>query len=493
MSAPSTPTNALSLTSSLDPFSSTSVPRLQALYSDFSQQKHSNPTSYQSNIDWWHRALEAVIVSGLQNDSSQVQYSVRRLEDASSLPSATISKSDRLVLHAGRELVDRLRIPKVGKPLALAAVLKSELRNTRTVVLLSDFLTAKMPLYDPGWLPARIAAFVVGKPLWWALEQVGLIGEEGLLSSGSRKYPHKDTSWWGDYVFISIVEKAADAVIEKQELTAVDRGDFLFTFESFRSKFSGVAGGDESHALRETDANVLIKYLERERGVIVIDKEIIKFVDKSASLEERTITAVDRGILELKSAIHNLGAQVEAIQSKIEECTRKASSALQQKRKPAALNYLRSRKHLEDLLHKRLASLGTLESAFITVEAAAGDVEIMKSYESSTATLRAILAHPSLERSHIDQTMEALAEANINAREVDDALRIGGNVALGVDEIVDDAELEEEWRQMVREAETTERSKEEGDVGRKLQEVSVAPVNAPKAETEQVLQVVAEL
>lgn len=117
----------------------------------------------------------------------------------------------------------------------------------------------------------------MGRPLWWALEQVGLVGEEGLLSSGNRKYHHKDTSWWGEYVFVSLVEKAAEAVIERQELTSTSRGDSLFTFESFRTRFAGVAGGEENQALRETDAKVVIKYLERERGVVVIEKEVHSF------------------------------------------------------------------------------------------------------------------------------------------------------------------------------------------------------------------------
>lgn len=58
-------------------------------------------------------------------------------------------------------------------------------------------------------------------------------------------------------------------------------------------------------------------------------------------------------------------------------CTKKATAALQQKRKPAALSYLRSRKLLEDTLNKRLGSLTTLESTFMTVEAAAGDIEVL--------------------------------------------------------------------------------------------------------------------
>ena len=100
----------------------------------------------------------------------------------------------------------------------------------------------------------------------------------------------------------------------------------------------------------------------------------------------------------------------------------------------------------------------------------------MKSYESSTVTLRAILAHPSLQRSSIDTTMEALAEANSDAREVDDAVRLGGDIALGVDDAVDDMELEREWMALVKEAEASEQAE---DVGRKLGEASKAPTSFP--------------
>lgn len=191
-------------------------------------------------------------------------------------------------------------------------------------------------------------------------------------------------------------------------------------------------------------------------------------------------------------------------------CSRKASAALQQKRKPVALSYLRSRKQLEEQLNKRLGSLSTLESTFLTVEAAAGDIEacthfvcldiqvskntprqqIMKSYESSTATLRAILAHPSLERSSIDKTMEALAEANADAKEMDDAVRLGGDLALGVEEIADEAELEEEWKAMLKEMKAESRANGAQDtVGKMLGEAGNVPTDAPAAETPQVQRV----
>jgi charged multivesicular body protein 7 len=90
----------------------------------------------------------------------------------------------------------------------------------------------------------------------------------------------------------------------------------------------------------------------------------------------------------------------------------------------------------------------------------------MKSYESSTATLKTILSHPSLQRENIDKTMDALAEANADAREIDDAVRIGGDVALGVGENVDEADIESEWAELVKQMEADQ-------TGRKLESESL--------------------
>jgi charged multivesicular body protein 7 len=83
----------------LPPYATTSPSRLQALYSDISRQKHSNPTSYQANIEWWRKALQLFVSSGLQRESGS-----------------------RLVLDAGRNLIEQFRLERVGKPLALGAV-----------------------------------------------------------------------------------------------------------------------------------------------------------------------------------------------------------------------------------------------------------------------------------------------------------------------------------------------------------------------------------
>ena len=73
--------------------------RLQALYSDISRKKVSNPAAFHANVEWWRKTLESFVSEGLQ--------------------------TDRLVLHASRSLADTLRVDGVGKPLGLSTVVVS--------------------------------------------------------------------------------------------------------------------------------------------------------------------------------------------------------------------------------------------------------------------------------------------------------------------------------------------------------------------------------
>ncbi|KAG6918110.1 hypothetical protein DXG01_016297 [Tephrocybe rancida] len=359
----------------------------------------------------------------------------------------------------------QVRVEGVGKPLALGAVI-AELQSNKLLIPRADFLSAQKSIYDPGWLPARIAAFIVGKPLWWALEQMGIVGEEGVLGGGNGARSQKDTAWWGEYVIVALVEKAADEVLERQAAKVGGAGDRIYSLDGFKQEFGSVVGAEGP--LTEGDSMVLLRFLDRERSKVVFDKEVVKFLSGDPS-EQREINAVDRGILELRGAVQNLHAQVDGLQRKMDECTHKASAALKEKYKTVALSHLRLRKELEDLLSKRLGSLDNLEATLLRVEAAAGDIEIMKSYESSTTTLRAILAHPSLQKDSIDATLDALAEVNADAKEVDDAVRVGADVAVGVDNI-DDGELEEELKALILESEKEEQEQVEVDKGRQLSE-----------------------
>jgi len=75
----------------------------------------------------------------------------------------------------------------------------------------------------------------------------------------------------------------------------------------------------------------------------------------------------------------------------------------------------------------------------------------MKLYESSTVTLRTILSHPSLQRDKIDETMDALHSATEDAKDVDLTIRLAGEAEQAT--IIDDDEIEREFRALVQDVE----------------------------------------
>ncbi|KAJ4487765.1 Snf7-domain-containing protein [Lentinula aciculospora] len=446
-----TPYKASNSNFSTRPFILASRYRLQSLYSDFSGQKHSNTVSYQANVDWWRQTLETYVSNGFQGPV-------------------------KLVLKAGKQLVDDFRVDGVGKPICLNAVLtelssipsSSSSYALPTLLPLTTFLSLTSSLYGSKprsyltVIPSLFLSYVVAKPLWWTLEQVGIVGEDSLASSVSSTFSSfaskADMRWYGDFVLLHLVERTGEAVIESQRTRSTGPADELYTFNSFRQEFAGCVVGSESGdqlAMSELDMKVMLRYLERDKGVVVVNNGVVKFIEDNTRAE---ITAIDRGILELKTAVANLHSQIEGLQRKIDSCTEKAGEALKQKRKPIALSYLRSKKELNELLTKRLGTLGNLEGTLIQVEGAAGDIEILNSYKASTATLRSILSHPSLHRDSIELTMEAMAEANADAREIDEAIKIGGDVAVGISNI-DDAELEEELNRLAIGSEQEEKER----------------------------------
>ncbi|KAI0256988.1 Snf7-domain-containing protein [Lactifluus subvellereus] len=387
-----------SLLSSLQSYNGLPILRIQSLYSDISRLKHSNSTTYNSNVAWWRSTLEDIVSRGW-----------------------LASTPNRLILHADQGLLESLRYEGAGKPVCLGTVI-TELVNSSAAVSSQQFLSASQSIYEPGWLPYRVAAFVFGKPFWWTLHQLDLFSSDD----------ESDTERWrrirGDYVLVGVVERAADTVLALQRTRSLNLADTLYSFDSFRTTFATSALPGVT--LSDKDIRVLIKFLERDRRTVITEKEVIKFIEASSGALE--VTPVDHGVLELKTAVANLSTQIDDITSKIDSCKTKATAAIRQQQKSLALSYLRSRNQLEDLLTQRIGSLEILQSTLLRVEAAAEEIQIVRTYESSTTTLRALLAHPSLQRDAVERTFDALADANADARELDEAVRAGMDVALDV-------------------------------------------------------------
>ena len=94
---------------------------------------------------------------------------------------------------------------------------------------------------------------------------------------GSGDVIESDTRRWkrikGAYVLRDLVESAAQGVLAHQR--AKDTGTFadkLHTIESFKRVFSGVALPNV--VLSDLDMKVLLKHLERDMNVVVVDRKV---------------------------------------------------------------------------------------------------------------------------------------------------------------------------------------------------------------------------
>ena len=95
--------------------------------------------------------------------------------------------------------------------------------------------------------------------------------------------------------------------------------DSLRSLDTFRAEFASRALPGVTLTL--SDTKVLLKYLERDRKVVVTDRDVIKFVDEESQAEgARLVTQVDHGILEMKLAVDRLQEQIEGIHRQIDEC-----------------------------------------------------------------------------------------------------------------------------------------------------------------------------
>lgn len=106
----------------------------------------------------------------------------------------------------------------------------------------------------------------------------------------------------------------------------------------------------------------------------------------------------------------------------------------------------------------------------------------MAAYTTSTSTLKSILSNPALDMDHVEKTTEELAEVMANQEEVDSAIRIGGEVATGGREEVDDEELKRELEAMVNDEKEAQRAAEARATSQKVaqqEKVAQRPIETP--------------
>ncbi|KAH7473049.1 hypothetical protein FOMA001_g12355 [Fusarium oxysporum f. sp. matthiolae] len=381
--------------------------RLAARYSDFRSQRTLNPDGYQANISAWRQALSDLVAKG-------------KISHRGSSP-------DHFVLKLDDSLLRSLEHKEFGQPLALGTVVR-EATAGRDFIPLQDFEKSQQSIYQRSWagLPWSVMS--------WTLRQLGVVDP----ARGDDKLPT------GQYVIVKNMEAAAkelgDLMAEK-----VSRFDRVFSRAQFQKAFS--AALVKGQHLTDSDLDVLLKFLSRDKEVIENDGKTIRI---KGSGEQSGITKEDAAIASLKELTESLKHQADLLNTRIDELSQTAKDAVTKKNRVAALAALKSKKIAETSLATRYATLNQLEEVSAKLEQAADNVQLVNVMEASSGALASLNAQVGgAER--INAVMDRLREQSSATDEVSAIL------AESTGEVIDETALDDELEAM----EAQEREKEE--------------------------------
>ncbi|KAK7749131.1 hypothetical protein SLS62_008418 [Diatrype stigma] len=414
--------------------------RLPALYSDFRSQRTLNPDGYAANISAWKRGLGSAALAGrAPSQSAPRNHFTLELDD-----------------H-GAALLAALESKQFGRPLALGTVFRDAIASG-DLMPLQTFLAARESIYYKSWgsVPWSVVA--------WGLRQAGLDrGVTGLLGI--------DGSWGGEdripkgrFVVLQNLEAAAkafsDAVADRASLSSpfertFSKAHFRRTFEgSFLPSPAAAADKERQQRLSETDLDVLVRFLSRDKGILATDGHTIKIRTSTAD-DNATITEEDSAIASLKELAEDLTRQTEALTRRVDDLQVAAQDAVRRKNRVAGLAALKSRKIAEAALAQRHATLRQLDEVAARLQQAADNVQMVRTMQASTAALRGLNAAVG-GAGRVDEVLDALREQMAEVDEVGGLIAdVGQGTAAGA--AVDEVELDDELEAMLAE----ERGKEE--------------------------------
>jgi charged multivesicular body protein 7 len=386
--------------------------RLAALYSDFSSLRTLNPDGYSANITAWTQGLSHAARAG-------------------SLPS-----NDSLILSLDSPLYQELETKEWGRPLALGTVV-SEAVQKKEFMVLREFVEAKESIYRSPW---RIPG--IGEILGWGLKQLGLGFGGPKIGSGKM-------------VLLSNLEVAGKE-FEGRTKGQRSRVERIYSLSSFKETYRDLLGTRKG--LSDADFEVLLRYLQRDKGVVSWVGETVKLRTPG---EADVVAQEDATIASLKTLIKDLEIQTKTLEAKVDELNVTARQAVEKKNRVSALATLRSKKLAEGTLVKRHATLAQLEEVFVSIERAADQVELVHIMEGSAKVLAWLNKQVGgVER--VDDVVENLREQMGQVDEVGNVIAEPGQSGVDEGEVDDELEaMEGEERRKIEEVEKKAREETE--------------------------------
>ncbi len=266
------------------------------------------------------------------------------------------------------DLLRALESKQYGRPLALGTVVREAVLE-KDLIPLPDFLKAKESIYYNSWtsLPRNMVS--------WGFRQLGFPGGGG----SDDRLPS------GQFVVVANLEAASKAFGEKTADVS-SRFERTWSTAHFKKMFANTIL--ENQRLSNTDLDVLLKYMSRDKGLILFDGHTIKVTIPGE--DAAAITSEDQAISQLRELTEYLSHQTTILNRRIEELANAAKGAVAKKNRVAALAALKSKKLAESSLGTRFATLSQLEEVAAKIEQASDHVQLVRVMATSTDALRSL-------------------------------------------------------------------------------------------------------
>ena len=193
---------------------------------------------------------------------------------------------------------------------------------------------------------------------------------------------------FGTFVVIQNVEAAAEETLkqfhDRPQMSTVDR---ILSRPAFLKRFANVL--NPTHPLTQDDLEVLLIHLARDRQELSFNDRVIKF---KADMEgaPTPVTNEDMALAELHDAMDRVNATLPILHARILSLQRAAREAVQDKHTIRAKTALRSKKLAESALAHRSAVALQLEEAFIKLQQAADQVDIVEAMKASADAMKVL-------------------------------------------------------------------------------------------------------
>lgn len=455
------------------------------MYSDFRSQKTTNPDGYQANVATWRQGLANAVLAGKVHGH-------RHATKSSNTPSK--AAPSHLVLHSGPNLVEDLKSKQFGRPLALGTVIR-EATADGTLVPLSQFLARDASIYDRAHSSSSILASwgssLPGALLWWTVRHVTSYGdptrsEDSIPTDTFAIVPNLESAARAFQSRIAISEAAASVTASPFERT-FSRAHFECTFRDVLSEEGDRVKKDiqrmevAKFLSSSEDMDVFLKFLSRDKGLIVTDGRVVRILASSTTDVSWEITEEDYAIASLRDLMLNLEHQISMLEARFDSLDTEARAAVARRNMAKALAILKSKKHTECLLKARYATLAQLHEVARKLEQAADQVQLIRVMQSSASALHSL----NKRTGGADHVVDVLNDLREQMGEVDEIGRITtdlgpATVVVDEDEIDDELEALERDKQEKEEEEREKRNVEEGKKAKALEE-RLAEAEPPSA------------